>query len=206
METVHQWLATPYGLMLCAPPFVKAPIEVMRAVVFNPGIKENAGIFNHTQGWGVIAECLLGNGDRAYEYYRASMPAAYNTCAEIRQSEPYVQGQTTYSTYSPRPGNTRTSWLTGAAAWSYFSATQYILGIRPEMDGLRIDPCIPSAWDGFSARRNFRGGTMRIVVHNPEHVCRGVVKMTVDGSPMEGNLIPRAPNGDEHQVEVWLGN
>jgi cellobiose phosphorylase len=95
MQTVKDKLATPYGLMLSAPPFVKTPIDVMRAVVFNPGIKENAGIFNHTQGWGVMAECMLGNGDRAYEYYRAAMPAAYNNQAEIRQMEPYVQGQTT---------------------------------------------------------------------------------------------------------------
>ncbi|MEZ4641175.1 MAG: hypothetical protein R3E31_00265 [Chloroflexota bacterium] len=136
MQTVYDKLATPYGLMLCAPPLIKTSIEVMRAVVFNPGIKENAGIFNHTQGWGVMAEWLLGNGDRAYEYYRAAMPAAYNDRAEIRQMEPYVQGQTTYSTYSPRPGNTRTSWLTGAAAWAYYSATQYILGLRPEVAGL----------------------------------------------------------------------
>ncbi len=108
MQTVKDRLATPYGLMLSSPPFVKTPIDVMRAVVFNPGIKENAGIFNHTQGWGIMAECMLGNGDRAYEYFHAGMPAAYNTRAEIRQCEPYVQGQTTYSTYSPRPGNTRT--------------------------------------------------------------------------------------------------
>jgi cellobiose phosphorylase len=205
METVHEKLATPYGLVLSAPPFVKTPIDVMRAVVFNPGIKENAGIFNHTQGWGVMAECLLGNGDRAYEYYRAAMPAAYNTRAEIRQCEPYVQAQTTYSTYSPRPGNARTSWLTGAAAWSYFSATHYILGIRPEIDGLRIDPCIPSAWKGFSATRRFRSGTYRISVHNPEYVCKGVVKMKVDGNEISGNLIPYKLPGDEHIVEVWLG-
>ena len=152
MQTVKERLATPFGLMLCAPPFVKTPIDVMRAVVFNPGIKENAGIFNHTQGWAVMAECLLGNGDRAYEYYRAAMPAAYNDRAEIRQCEPYVQAQTTYSTYSPRAGNARTSWLTGAAAWSYFSAAQYILGIRPESDGLRVDPCIPSAWTASAPR------------------------------------------------------
>ena len=205
METVHERLATPYGLMLCAPPFVKTPIDVMRAVVFNLGIKENAGIFNHTQGWGVMAECLLGNGDRAYAYYRASMPAAYNACAEVRQCEPYVQAQTTYSTYSPRAGNTRTSWLTGAAAWSYFSATQYLLGIRPELDGLRIDPCIPSAWDGFSATRVFRGRTLRIVVRNPEHVCRGVANMQVNGQPIEGNLIPLGEAGGTCQVEVQLG-
>ncbi|MBI3174450.1 MAG: N,N'-diacetylchitobiose phosphorylase [Chloroflexi bacterium] len=205
METVHRQLATPYGLMLSAPPFVKTPVDVMRAVVFNPGIKENAGIFNHTQGWGIMAECMLGHGDRAYEYLRASMPAAYNTKAEIRQCEPYVQAQTTYSTYSPRAGNTRTAWLTGAAAWSYFSATQYILGIRPEADGLRLDPCIPSAWDGFSATRQFRGRTLRIAIHNPEHVCQGVVKLTVDGVAVQGNLIPADLSAGEHQVEAWLG-
>jgi N,N'-diacetylchitobiose phosphorylase len=204
METVHEKLATPYGLMLCAPPFARTPIDVMRAVVFNPGIKENAGIFNHTQGWGVMAECLLGNGERAYEYLRASMPAAYNDRAEVRQCEPYVQAQTTYSTYSPRAGNTRTSWLTGAAAWSSFSATQYILGIRPEADGLRIDPCIPSAWEGFTAQRRFRSGAYRIVIHNPEHVCRGVGRMTMDGKEIAGNLIPLT-EGEEHNVEVWLG-
>jgi cellobiose phosphorylase len=205
MEAIHEKLATPYGLMLAAPPFVKAPIEVMRAVVYNPGIKENAGIFQHTQGWGVMAECILGNGERAYEYYRAAMPAAYNTRAEIRQSEPYVQAQTTYSTYSPRAGNTRTSWLTGAAAWSYISATHYILGIRPEADGLRIDPCIPSAWSGFSAARRFRGRLIRIVVHNPQGVCKGVIKMSVDGKDVPGNLIPVDLPGEEHDVEVWLG-
>lgn len=204
MEAVRERLATPYGLMLCAPPFVKTPIDVMRAVVFNPGIKENAGIFNHTQGWGVMAECLLSHGDRAYEYYRAAMPAAYNTRAEVRQCEPYVQAQTTYSTFAPRPGNTRTSWLTGAAAWSYFSATQYILGIRPEPDGLRVDPCIPSAWEGFEAARRFRSRAYRIVVHNPQHVCRGVIRMTVDGREVRGNLIPLT-EGQEHIVEIWLG-
>lgn len=109
MQTVKERLATPYGLALFDPPLEKSPYDVMRAVLFLSGIKENAGIFNHTQGWGVIAECILGNGDRAYEYYRAFMPAAYNDRAEIRQSEPYVQAQTTYSTCSPRASNTRTS-------------------------------------------------------------------------------------------------
>ena len=205
MQTVHKRLATPYGLMLCAPAFVKMPIEVMRAVVFNPGIKENAGIFNHTQGWGVMAECMLGNGDRAYEYFRASMPAAYNDRAEIRQMEPYVQGQTTYSTESPRPGNTRTSWLTGAAAWAYFSATQYILGLRPELEGLRIDPCIPSKWKGFKAKRRFRGRMIQIVVKNPEDVCKGVKSLTLNGEKLTGNLIPADRLEDQNQVEVVLG-
>ena len=205
MEMVRRELATPYGLMLCAPPFVRAPIETMRAVVFNPGIKENAGIFNHTQGWGVIAECLLGNGDRAFEYLRASLPAAYNDRAEIRQLEPYVQGQTTYSTFSPRPGNTRTSWLTGAAAWSYVAATQYVLGLRPEIDGLRIDPCIPSTWSGFTATRRFRGSTIDIEVRNPSRICRGVRETRLDGHRTSTNLIPADRLAERNRVEVTLG-
>lgn len=205
MKTVRERLATPYGLMLCAPPFRKTSIEVMRAVVFNPGVKENAGIFNHTQGWGIMAECLLGEGDRAYEVLRAVLPAAYNDRAEIRQSEPYVQAQTTYSRYSPREGNARTPWLTGAAAWFYFSATQYVLGLRPEISGLRLDPCIPAAWEGFSVRRVFRGKTLHITVHNPNHAQRGVSKLLLDGEPLAGNLIPFDKMRENSQVEVWLG-
>ncbi len=205
LEAVHAHLHTPFGLMLAEPPFHKTFIEVMRAVVYNPGIKENSGIFNHTQGWGVIAECLHGDGDRAYEYYRATLPSAYNDRAEIRQSEPYVHAQTTYSKFSPRAGNTRTSWLTGAASWSYFSATQFILGIRPEIEGLRIDPCIPSAWDGFSVTRRFRGQTWHITIHNPDHVCKGVKRVVADGKEMAENLVPFHPGVAGREVEVWLG-
>jgi N,N'-diacetylchitobiose phosphorylase len=204
MDTVHEHLATQYGLMLCSPPFVKTPIDVMRAVVFNPGIKENAGIFNHTQGWGVIAECMLGRGDRAYEYLEAANPAAYNDRAEIRQSEPYVQGQTTYSPYSPRAGNTRTSWLTGAATWAYYSATAYVLGLRAELEGLRIDPCIPSAWDGYTATRRYRGKTVAITVTNPGHLNRGVKSIILNGEHISGNLVPVEKLSDTNTVEVVL--
>ena len=153
-----------------------------------------------------MAECLLGHGDRAYEYYRAAMPAAYNGRAEIRQMEPYVQGQTTYSIFSPRPGNTRTSWLTGAAAWAYYSATQYILGIRPEVDGLRIDPCIPADWPGFTASRRFRGHSIDIVVTNPTGVCQGVQSITLNGEPLADNLVPAARLAATNRVEVVLGS
>ncbi|MEZ4767987.1 MAG: hypothetical protein R2844_06110 [Caldilineales bacterium] len=205
METVHDRLATPYGLMLSAPPFIETPVDVMRSVVFNPGIKENAGIFNHTQGWGVMAECLLGNGDRAWEYFRAAMPAAWNDRAEIRQCEPYVQGQTTYSTFSPRPGNTRTSWLTGAAAWAYWSATQYILGLRPELGGLRIDPCIPRAWPGFKATRRFCGKIIEVVVTNPDGVSRGVQTITLNGEALPDTLVPTGQLAAHNRVDVVLG-
>lgn len=190
LDAVKERLATPYGLMLSAPPFVKTSIDVMRAIVFNLGIKENAGIFNHTQGWGIIAETLAGNGERAYEYCKAALPAAWNDQAEIRQMEPYVQGQTTYSTFSPRAGNARTSWLSGAAAWAYYSLTQYLLGIRPEYEGLRIDPCVPAAWKGFTAERKFRGKTVKIEVKNPSGVQKGIRELTLNGEKLEGSLVP----------------
>lgn len=205
MQTVKEKLATPYGLMLSAPPFVHTSVDVMRAVVFNPGIKENAGIFNHTQGWGVIAETLLGNGDRAFEYCKASIPAAYNDKAEIRQSEPYVVGQTTYSTFSPRAGNTRVSWLSGAATWNYYSITQYILGIRPQYEGMMIDPCIPHGWDGFKVQRVFRGKTLNIEVKNPSHVCRGVAELTLNGKKLSGNVVPAELLGEKNEITAVLG-
>jgi cellobiose phosphorylase len=204
MQTVKNQLATPFGLMLSAPPFVKTSVEVMRAVVFNSGIKENAGIFNHTQGWGIMAECLLGNGNQAWDYLRAAMPAAYNEKAEIRQMEPYVQGQATYSSFSPRAGNARTSWLTGAAAWFYYSSTQYVLGVQPQVNGLRIDPCIPSKWDGFTVKRMFRGKEINISVHNPKHLCKGVKQLSLNGVQIKGNLIPIDQMEQQNQVEIWL--
>jgi N,N'-diacetylchitobiose phosphorylase len=205
MASVKDRLATPYGLMLAAPPFVKASIEVMRAVVFNEGIKENSGIFNHTQGWGIMAEAMLGHGDRAFEYCKAALPAAFNDRAEIRQCEPYVQGQTTYSTFSPRAGNTRTSWLSGAAAWAYYSLTQYVLGIRPEYDGLRIDPCVPSAWKGYKAVRRFRGKILRIEVRNPKGLCKGVSSILLNGERLPGGLVPAGKLKDENDVVAEIG-
>ncbi|CAM4202625.1 GH36-type glycosyl hydrolase domain-containing protein [Treponema peruense] len=190
LESVKEKLATPYGLMLCAPPFVHADREIMSSVVFLPGIKENAGIFNHTQGWGVIAEIMNGNGDRAYEYCKAALPAAYNDRAEVRQSEPYVIGQTTYSTYSKRPGNTRVSWLSGAATWNYYSITQYMLGIRPQYDGLLVDPCIKHDWDSFSVERRWRNMNISIEVKNPSRVCRGIESLEVDGKKLDSVLVP----------------
>ena len=204
MKSMKDYLFTPYGLMLSAPPFEKTPRSVMVGVIFNKGIKENAGIFNHTQGWAVMAECILGNGDQAYEYYRAFMPAAYNTRAEIREMEPYVHGQTTYATCSPNAGKCRVPWLTGTVAWSYFSAVQFILGIRPEIDGLRIDPCIPSHWPGFEMRRVFRGKTLNIKVTNPDGKCKGVRRLKINGRPIAGNLLPIADLTEGAVIEASL--
>ena len=204
MKSMKDYLATPYGLMLSAPPFSKTPKSVMGGVVYNHGIKENGGIFNHPQAWAVMAECMLGNGDQAYEYYRAYMPSAYNERAEIRQIEPYVHSQTTYATCSPNAGKSRVPWLTGTVSWSYFSAVQYILGVRPEVDGLRIDPCIPTSWPDFEMERVFRGKKITIKVSNPERKSRGVKQLVVGGKALPGNLLPLDALKDGLVIEVKL--
>jgi N,N'-diacetylchitobiose phosphorylase len=205
MRTMKNRLATPYGLMLCAPPFIKANPEIMKATLFNVGIKENAGIFSHTQSWGVIAECLQGNGDQAYAYYRAFMPSAYNDRAELRQIEPYVHCQTTYSRFNVNEGASRVPWLSGTASWSYYSATHWLLGVRPEPDGLRLDPCIPKAWPGFKLARKFRGLTLKIEVRNPAGVSKGVKTLTVNGRAVAGNFIPLDRLKDGAKIVAVLG-
>jgi cellobiose phosphorylase len=205
LQTMKERLGTPYGVMLCAPPFIKADPQIMKATLFNAGIKENAGIFSHTQSWGVIAECLQGDGDQAHAYYRAFLPSAYNDRAEIRQVEPYVHCQTTYSRFNANEGAARTPWLSGTASWAYYAATHWILGVRPEVEGLRIDPCIPKAWPGFTMHRHFRGKTVRIEVKNPAGVSRGVKSLTVDGRPVPGNVVPTDKLRNGAKIVATLG-
>jgi cellobiose phosphorylase len=205
MQSVQLRLATEYGLMICDPPYIDTDFHVMRAALFNAGLKENASIFTHTQGWAVIAEALLGHGDLAYEYFRNYLPAAYNSRAEIREIEPYVYCQFTHSKYSPRFGASRVPWLSGSATWSFYAATQYILGIQPEYGGLRIDPCIPSAWKEFKVTRLFRGKKLTIDVQNSNGVQKGVKKLTLNGKELTSNFIFVGDLLVENQVEVRMG-
>ena len=205
MQAVRERLATEFGLMICDPPYVHTDFHVMRAALFNAGLKENGSIFTHTQGWAVIAETLLGHGDLAYQYFRSYLPAAYNSRAEVRQIEPYVYCQFTHSKYSPRFGASRVPWLSGSAAWSFYAATQFILGCQPEYGGLRIDPCIPSAWKEFNMTRVFRGKKLTIAVNNPAGVQKGVKKLVLNGRQLESNLIPAEMLLEENHVEVEMG-
>jgi len=205
LAAVRKLLASDYGVALCNPPFAKTPVRVMRAVLFNPGNKENGSIFSHTQSWIVLAEIARGEGDRAYDYFRAFMPAAQNDRAEIREIEPYVHCQSTHAPASKKYGRSRVPWLSGTASWAHYTATQYILGIRPEVDGLRIDPCIPKAWPRFTVRRVLRGRTLAIEVQNPGGVSRGVQSLTVDGRPVAGNLVPNADLTDGAKIVAVLG-
>jgi len=162
----------------------------VRAVLLNPGQKENGGIFSQIQPWAVMAECLLGHGDRAYRYYHAFMPARYNDDAELREVEPFVHCQSTSAPSSQRPGKSHVPWLSGTASWAYVAATRYILGMRARIDGLEIDPCVPASWTHFTMRRIFRGRVLDITVENPSGVQHGVTQLTLNGVTIEGNFIP----------------
>ena len=205
LRAVKELLASEYGVALCNPPFARTPVKIMRAVLFNPGNKENGGIFSHTQSWAVLAEIAGGDGDQAYAYYRSFMPSAQSDRADLREIEPYVHCQSTHAPTSKKFGRSRVPWLSGTASWAHYTATQHILGIRPEVGGLRIDPCIPRSWPGFSAVRVFRGRTVNIEVRNPSGVCRGVKSLTIDGQPLEGNAVPMALLRSGARVVAVLG-
>ncbi|VGO17214.1 Cellobiose phosphorylase [Pontiella desulfatans] len=200
MESMHNQLATDYGVMICTPPYVKTDPEVCLGRLFNPGMKENGGVFNHTQGWAVMAAAELGMGDRAWEYMRNVMPASYNDRAEIRQVEPYVVCQSTHSLFSPRYGAGRLSWLSGSAVWNHVAMTSAILGLKSEYDGFRIDPCIPSEWPGFKAERMFRGRKLNIEVRNPNGAQKGVKELMLNGEQLSGTLIPGDLLKDENEI------
>lgn len=204
MESMHEHLSTEYGIMLCTPPYVETDPQVCLARLFNPGTKENGGIFNHTQGWAVMAAAKLGMGDRAYEYMRNVMPARFNDMAEVREVEPYAVCQSTHSNSSPRYGAGRVSWLSGSAVWNYVAMTTAILGIQPDYDGLRIDPCIPANWKGFSLSRLFRGATYEITVRNPQGRSKGLSSLTANGKAVEGNCLPAVPPGESVSVVATL--
>ena len=176
LDVVHERLSTDYGLMICDPPVEKTDPQVIKARLFNKGMKENASIFQHTQSWVVMAEALVGRGDRAYGYYRKFMPSAYNSKAEVRHTEPYVYCQFTNSKYSPRFGASRLPWLSGTASWAYYTAAQYLLGIQPDYYGLKIDPCIPPHWQEIHITRRFRGKSLKITIQNANGAQKGVKK------------------------------
>lgn len=190
LNIVETRLLTDYGIMINDPPIEKTDPNVIKSRLFNKGMKENASIFNHTQSWVIIAETMVSRGNKAFDYYKRFLPAAYNTKAEIRQIEPYVYSQFTNSKYSPRYGASRLPWLTGTASWAYYTATQYILGIQPDYNGLKIDPCIPSTWDEIKISRKFRNKNFDITIKNKNSSQRGIKSITLNGKKIDSNLIP----------------
>jgi cellobiose phosphorylase len=205
LDAVEERLGTKYGLVLNNPAFTKYYVEYGEISTYPAGYKENAGIFCHNNAWIMCAEAVVGRGDKAFDYYSRIAPAYTEEYSEIHRVEPYVYSQMVAGKDAKRFGEAKNSWLTGTASWNFVAITQFILGIIPDFDGLKVDPSIPAAWDGYEITRHFRGDILKITVKNPNHVCKGVAKMTVDGKEAAGNIVPVFGDGKEHAVEVVLG-
>ncbi len=205
LDSVQKHLNTKNGIKLSAPGYNGYDEAKGGVTTYPPGAKENGGIFLHSNPWVMIAETLVGNGDRAFQYYQQINPAAKNEVMEEYELEPYVYAQNILGDEHPQFGLGRNSWLSGTASWCYQAATKHILGVRPTYKGLEIDPCIPKAWDGFEVTRVLRGTTYKVRVKNPSHVCKGVKSLVVDGKTISGHIVPLFTDGKTHEVEVTLG-
>jgi cellobiose phosphorylase len=205
MKSVEKHLDTPYGIVLQQPAYEKYHLELGEISSYPPGYKENAGIFCHNNPWITIAETMLGRGTRAFDTYKKICPTYREDDSQLRKMEPYVYCQMIAGRDAVRHGEGKNSWLTGTAAWTYVSITQYILGIRPEHDGLRIDPCIPADMKGFNVSREFRGTRYNITVENPNGVEKGVKEISLNGNKIEGTLLPVLNDGKTHNIVVLMG-
>jgi cellobiose phosphorylase len=197
-------LACDYGIQLVAPPYGRYRKSLGEITTYLPGYKENGAVFCHNNPWVVIGETLLGHGERAMRYVRAIAPT-YQTDLTRRRVEPYVFAQMVAGVTAPRAGEAKNSWLTGSASWSYVAVSQHVLGVRAEIDGLTIDPCIPPQWRHVTVRRIFRGARYEIEIVNPRGVAKGVSKIEVDGAGTDGPTIRPAPAGSTVRVRVELG-
>lgn len=204
LDSVKKYLDTPNGIVLNNPAFTKYVVEYGEISSYPAGYKENAGIFCHNNPWIMIAETILGRGDYAWEYYRKICPSYTEEISELHKVEPYVYSQMIAGKDAFKPGEAKNSWLTGTAAWNYYAITQFILGIKPDYNGLEINPCIPSDWKGFEVTRKFRDATYLIDIKNTG-VNRGVKSITVNGKALSGNIIPLQPAGSVNKIEVVLG-
>ena len=205
LASVAKWLETEHGIVLLQPAYKEYHLELGEVSSYPPGYKENAGIFCHNNPWIMAAETVVGHGDRAFDLYSRIAPAWREEISDLHKTEPYVYSQMIAGKDAPNFGQAKNSWLTGTAAWNFYVISNYILGVKPDWDGLRIDPCIPQGWDGYRISRRFRGATYEIAVENPDHVCRGVKVVTVDGGAIEGSVLPVFGDGKVHEVKVILG-
>ena len=204
LDAVKERLDCEHGIVLHNPAYSEYYIEYGEISSYPPGYKENAGVFCHNNPWIMIGETVQGRGDRAWEYFRKICPAYIEEKSELHKTEPYVYSQMIAGKDAFRPGEAKNSWLTGTAAWNYYTITQYILGIRPTYAGLIIDPCIPAEWKEFAVKRQFRGATYQIEIKNQSAVMKGIKSLTVNGKEVDGNVIPLMPAGGVYRVEVVM--
>ena len=213
LKAIDEYLNCEFGLVLNYPAFTKYHVQYGEISTYPQGYKENGGIFTHNNAWIICAAAYAGKGDQAFKYYSEIAPSYTEETSDIHKTEPYVYGQmiggkeagSDIGNGGKNYGQGKNSWLTGTAAWNMVAISQYILGIQPDFDGLKVDPSIPSSWDGFTATRLFRGAKYNITIKNPNHVCKGVKSLVVDGNAVEGCVVPFVEGKKEVNVEITLG-
>lgn len=205
MDSVKAFLDCEHGVVVLYPAYSKYYKELGEISSYPQGYKENGAVFCHTNPWIVIAETTLGRGNNAFSYFCKTAPTYREHIAALHKTEPFVYPQMIAGKEAHKPGEAKNSWLTGTAAWAFYAASQFILGVRPDWDGLELDPCIPVEWKGFEVTRQFRGGTLEIKVENPGHVSRGVKLIEVNGKAIDGQIVPPPPKGKTQKVRVVMG-
>ena len=205
LNSAKEKLDTKYGIMLLQPAYTQYYLNLGEISSYPPGYKENAGIFCHNNPWISIAETVIGRGNRAYEIYSRTCPSCIEDISEIHRTEPYVYSQMIAGADAARHGEAKNSWLTGTAAWTFVNLSQAILGICPDYQGLRIDPCIPENFGDFTITRTFRDAIYHIEIKNPSNVQKGVTHLTVDGNEVPGNMIPYEKGKKEYFVTAYMG-
>lgn len=205
LDSVDTHLNTPYGIVILDPPYSSYNPDYGEISSYPPGYKENGGVFCHNNPWVMIGEAMLGRGEKLFQYYSQIAPAFQHEHAELHTVEPYVYCQMIAGKAAELPGEGKNSWLTGTAAWNFVVASQWILGLKPDYQGLRIDPCVPSTMKSFSMKRIFRGATYNIEVDNSAAVQKGIRSIEIDGQTIEGNVLPLGKAGESHAVKVVMG-
>lgn len=204
LQSVEQHLDSRFGIRILAPSYTRYYLNLGEISSYPPGYKENGGIFCHNNPWVSIGEAVCGHGSRAFEVYRKTCPSYLENLSEIHCTEPYVYSQMVAGPDAKFFGQGKNSWLTGTAAWTLVDITQYILGIRPTLKGLQIDPCVPGDFGDFEVTRVFRGCTYHISVKNPSGVQKGVSKLVVDGKELDGDVIPLPTEGQKEVTVTAL--
>ena len=203
LDSVREQLSTRHGIVLLQPAYTHYHLNLGEISSYPPGYKENASVFCHTNPWIMIAEAKEGRGGNVFDYYARINPSAREAISEVHRCEPYVYAQTIAGKDAPTFGEAKNSWLTGTAAWNFVAVTQWILGIRPELSGLRVEPVLPAEWQGFTAARVFRG--VRYEIKCNRKGTGNTVRLSVDGKPINGTIVPLPPAGEAVvRVEVTL--
>ena len=203
LDSVRERLLGEHGVAILTPPYTRYHLELGEVSSYPPGYKENGGIFCHNNPWIVLAEAELGHSGRAFDIYRRTCPA-FIADQKLHHTEPYVYSQMVAGPYAPRSGQAKNSWLTGTAAWSFYAISQGILGVKPEYDGLKIDPCLPGELTDLRITRQFRGSQYEIHIVNRAGDEKGAISLTLDGRPIEGNVVPAFAQPGKHVVEAVI--